>query len=68
MRRLGFAPIRYRRLPFWAWGTVSQEFEHQLRRGLDEDEEIEGAFCDLRTYALTSHRRSPGSAGVAVDV
>ncbi|THD71887.1 MAG: hypothetical protein E7813_05015 [Bradyrhizobium sp.] len=32
--------------------SVSQEFEHQLRRGLDEDEEIEGTFGDLRTYAL----------------
>ena len=32
--------------------SVSQEFEHQLRRGLDEDEEIESTFGDLRTYAL----------------
>jgi hypothetical protein len=32
--------------------SVSQEFEHRLRRGLDEDEEIEGTFGDLRTYAL----------------
>jgi hypothetical protein len=32
--------------------SVSQEFEHQLRRGLDEDERIEGIFGDLRTYAL----------------
>jgi len=32
--------------------SVSQEFEHQLRRGLDEDEDIEKTFGDLRTYAL----------------
>ena len=32
--------------------SVSQEFEHRLRRGLDEDEKIESAFGDLRTYAL----------------
>jgi hypothetical protein len=32
--------------------SVSQEFEHQLRRALDEDEKIESAFGDLRTYAL----------------
>jgi hypothetical protein len=32
--------------------SVSQEFEHHLRRALDEDEEIKSAFGDLRTYAL----------------
>src|SRR3974390_151320 len=32
--------------------SVSQEFEHQLRRALDEGEKIESAFGDLRTYAL----------------
>jgi hypothetical protein len=32
--------------------SVSQEFEHQLRRGLDEDEKIEATFGDLRTFAL----------------
>jgi hypothetical protein len=32
--------------------SVSQEFEHRLRRGLDEDEKIESTFGDLRTFAL----------------
>jgi hypothetical protein len=32
--------------------SVSQEFEHQLRHALDEDEKIESTFGDLRTYAL----------------
>ena len=32
--------------------SVSQEFEHQLRRALDEGEKTESAFGDLRTYAL----------------
>jgi hypothetical protein len=32
--------------------SVSQEFEHRLRRGLDEDETIEETFGDQRTYAL----------------
>jgi SAM-dependent methyltransferase len=28
MRRLGFAPIRYRRLPFWAWGLTWNFIQH----------------------------------------
>lgn len=28
LRRLGFAPIRYRRLPFWAWGLTWNFFQH----------------------------------------
>jgi hypothetical protein len=32
--------------------SVSQEFEFRLRRGLDEDEKIEGTFGDLKTYGL----------------
>ena len=32
--------------------SISQEFEYQLRRGLDEDEKIESAFGDRRTYAV----------------
>jgi hypothetical protein len=32
--------------------SISQEFEHRLRRGLDEDEKIEETFGDQRTYAL----------------
>src|SRR4051812_3657198 len=32
--------------------SVSQEFEFRLRRGLDEDEKIESAFGDLKTYGL----------------
>jgi hypothetical protein len=32
--------------------SVSQEFEHQLRRGLDEDKRIEDIFGDSRTFAL----------------
>jgi SAM-dependent methyltransferase len=30
MRRLGFEPIRYRRLPFWAWGLTWNFFQHLL--------------------------------------
>jgi hypothetical protein len=32
--------------------SVSQEFEHQLRRGLDEDKRTEDIFGDSRTFAL----------------
>ena len=32
--------------------SVSQEFEFRLRRGLDEDEQIESTFGDLKTYGL----------------
>jgi len=32
--------------------SVSQEFEHQLRRGLDEDKRTEDTFGDSRTFAL----------------
>ena len=28
MRRLGFTPIRYRRLPFWAWGLTWNFIQH----------------------------------------
>jgi hypothetical protein len=28
MRRLGFSPIRYRRLPFWAWGLTWNFLQH----------------------------------------
>ena len=30
MRRLGFNPIRYRRLPFWAWGVTWNFIQHLL--------------------------------------
>jgi len=30
MRRLGFEPIRYRRLPFWAWGITWNFIQHLL--------------------------------------
>jgi SAM-dependent methyltransferase len=30
MRRLGFTPIRYRRLPFWAWGLTWNFIQHLL--------------------------------------
>jgi len=30
MRQLGFGPIRYRRLPFWAWGLTWNFFQHLL--------------------------------------
>jgi SAM-dependent methyltransferase len=30
MRRLGFNPIRYRRLPFWAWGLTWNFIQHML--------------------------------------
>jgi SAM-dependent methyltransferase len=30
MRRLGFDPIRYRRLPFWAWGLTWNCIQHML--------------------------------------
>ncbi len=30
LRRLGFDPIRYRRLPFWAWGLTYNFFQHLL--------------------------------------
>jgi SAM-dependent methyltransferase len=29
-RRLGFGPIRYRRLPFWAWGLTWNFIQHML--------------------------------------
>jgi hypothetical protein len=29
-RRLGFNPIRYRRLPFWAWGLTWNFIQHML--------------------------------------
>ncbi len=32
--------------------SISQEFEHRLRRGLDDDKAIEGAFGDRRTFAV----------------
>jgi hypothetical protein len=32
--------------------SVSQEFEHKLRRACDEDERIEDSFGDPRTFAL----------------
>src|SRR5262245_17023634 len=32
--------------------SVSQEFEHQLRRGLDEAKRTEDTFGDPRTFAL----------------
>ena len=28
LRRLGFSPIRYRHLPFWAWGLTWNFFQH----------------------------------------
>ena len=28
LRRLGFGPIRYRRLPFWSWGLTWNFFQH----------------------------------------
>ena len=28
LRRLGFDPIRYRHLPFWAWGLTWNFFQH----------------------------------------
>jgi SAM-dependent methyltransferase len=30
LRRLGFTPIRYRRLPFWAWGITWNFIQHLL--------------------------------------
>jgi hypothetical protein len=30
MRRLGFNPIHYRRLPFWAWGVTWNFVQHML--------------------------------------
>jgi SAM-dependent methyltransferase len=30
LRRLGFTPIRYRRLPFWAWGITLNFIQHLL--------------------------------------
>jgi integrase len=30
MRRLGFNPIRYRQLPFWAWGLTRNFIQHLL--------------------------------------
>ena len=30
LRRLGFAPIRYRQLPFWAWGLTLNFIQHLL--------------------------------------
>lgn len=30
MRKLGFSPIRYRRLPFWAWGITWNCIQHIL--------------------------------------
>ena len=30
MRRLGFDPIRYRQLPFWAWGLTRNFIQHLL--------------------------------------
>ncbi|WP_375776026.1 SAM-dependent methyltransferase [Bradyrhizobium sp. ma5] len=30
LRRLGFTPIRYRRLPFWAWGLTWNFIQHLL--------------------------------------
>ena len=30
MRRLGFNPIRYRQLPFWAWGLTWNFLHHLL--------------------------------------
>ncbi len=30
LRRLGFAPIRYRRLPFWAWGITWNFIQHLI--------------------------------------
>jgi cyclopropane fatty-acyl-phospholipid synthase-like methyltransferase len=30
MRQLGFSPIRYRRLPFWAWGLTWNCIQHML--------------------------------------
>ena len=32
--------------------SISQEFEHRLRRGLDDDKAIEDAFGDRRTFAV----------------
>jgi hypothetical protein len=32
--------------------SVSQEFEFRLRRSLDDDEKIESAFGDLKTFGL----------------
>src|SRR5690349_6273566 len=32
--------------------SKSQEFEFRLRRGLDDDEKIESAFGDLKTFGL----------------
>ena len=31
--------------------SISQEFEHRLRSGLDDDKAIEDAFGDRRTFA-----------------
>jgi SAM-dependent methyltransferase len=30
MRRIGFGPIRYRRLPFWAWGLTWNFIQHLI--------------------------------------
>ena len=30
MRQLGFDPIRYRRLPFWAWGLTWKFIQHMV--------------------------------------
>jgi hypothetical protein len=30
LRRLGFSPIRYRQLPFWAWGLTWNFIQHLL--------------------------------------
>ena len=30
LRRLGFDPIRYRQLPFWAWGLTLNFIQHLL--------------------------------------
>src|SRR5262249_42162101 len=30
LRRLGFSPVRYRRLPFWAWGITWNFIQHLL--------------------------------------
>ena len=30
LRRLGFVPIRYRHLPFWAWGLTWNFIQHLI--------------------------------------
>ena len=44
--------------------SLSQEFEFRLRRSLDDDEKIESAFGDLKTYWADE----VGRPGCQIDV